>query len=156
MLRSNHLVILFLGIGLMLLFSCSSNTKETPVDGNSTYEDLVKLFGEWREFQKPTIDNGVPDYTAEAMAKQHIELKDYQARLKAIDPSSWPVSPQVDYHIVRAEMNGLDFDHRVLRPWSRNPCFYAAYYNSPSDVPAPEGPWRFGTLCLWKYSFPLV
>jgi len=52
-------------------------------------------------------------------------------------------------------MNGLDFDHRVLRPWSRNPCFYSVYYPSPSDVPALEGPWKYGTLCLWKYTFPL-
>ena len=82
-------------------------------------------------------------------------MKAFQSRLAAIDPSSWPIPQQVDYHIVRAEMNGLDFDHRVLRPWSRNPCFYAVLYRSPSDTPALEGPWRYGTLCLWKYTFPL-
>lgn len=155
MLRINRPVILFLGMSLMALFSCSSNTDKTAAAGSGTYEDLVKLFEEWREFQKPDIFDGVPDYTAEAMAKQHLELKEYQARLAAIDTGSWPVSQQVDYHIVRAEMNGLDFDHRVLRPWSRNPRFYAVYYTSPSDVPALEGPWRYGTLCLWKYTFPL-
>ncbi len=153
--KKNYRMILFLGIGLMAFFCCSSNTSETSASGNGSYDDLVQLFEEWREFQKPAVKDGVPDYTAEAMAKQHLELKEYQNRLKAIDPSSWPVSQQVDYHIVCAEMNGLDFDHRVLRPWSRNPCFYAAYYISPSDVPALEGPWRYGTLCLWKYSFPL-
>lgn len=155
MFNGNKWMILFLVIGLMALFSCSSNTGETSAAENGSYDDLVQLFKEWREFQKPEVKDGVPNYTAEAMANQHIELKDYQDRLKAIDPESWPVSQQVDYHIVRAEMNGLDFDHRVLRPWSRNPCFYAAYYISPSDVPALEGPWRYGTLCLWKYSFPL-
>ncbi|MFW6140602.1 MAG: DUF885 family protein [Acidobacteriota bacterium] len=155
MFKSHHWIILFLGIGLMAVSSCSPNTGETSAEGDSTYDDLVQLFEEWREFQKPAIKDGVPDYSADAMAEQHIELKDYQERLKSIDPSSWPVSQQADYHIVRAEMNGLDFDHRVLRPWSRNPCFYAAYYISPSDVPALEGPWRYGTLCLWKYTFPL-
>jgi hypothetical protein len=30
----------------------------------------------------------------------------------------------VDLHIVRAEMNGLDFFHRVTRPWARDPVFY--------------------------------
>ena len=45
-------------------------------------------------------------------------------RLAAIDPSGWPIPQQVDYHVVRAEMNGLDFDHRVLRPWANNPAFY--------------------------------
>jgi hypothetical protein len=122
---------------------------------NSSYEDLVQLFEEWREFQKPSLKDGIYDYTAAAMEKQSVGFKEMQDRLAAIDPASWPVSHQVDYHIVRAEMNGLDFDFRVLRPWSRNPCFYAAYYSSPSDTPALEGPWKYGTLCLWKYSFPL-
>jgi hypothetical protein len=153
--KYNCFIVLSLGIGLICLFCCSPNNNEASAAGNSRYEDLVKLFEEWREFQKPIIVDAVPDYTAEAMAKQHLELKEYQARLAMIDPSSWPVSQQVDYHIVRAEMNGLDFDHRVLRPWSRNPRFYAAYYTSPSDVPALEGPWRYGTLCTWKYTFPL-
>ena len=48
------------------------------------------------------------------MAAQHKALAGYQARLAAIDPSGWPIPQQVDYHVVRAEMNGLDFDHRVL------------------------------------------
>jgi len=155
MLKNNRFIIFFLGIGLIMLFGCSTGEKETAETGSGTYEDLIEFFEEWREFQKPEIVDAVPDYTAEAMAEQHRELKEYQARLAAIDPTSWPVSQQVDYHIVRAEMNGLDFDHRVLRPWSRNPRFYAAYYTSPSDVPALEGPWRYGTLCLWKYSYPL-
>ena len=153
--KYNRFIVLSLSLGLIGLFCCSPNNNEAKAAGNSTYEDLVKLFEEWREFQKPVIVDAVPDYTAEAMAKQHLELMDYQVRLAAIDPGSWPVSQQVDYHIVRAEMNGLDFDHRVLRPWSRNPRFYAVYYTSPSDVPALEGPWRYGTLCLWKYTYPL-
>lgn len=155
MLNRNPLVILFLGIGFLAFFGCSPAEKEVAAADGGTYEDLVELFGEWREFQKPVVVDAIPDYSAEAMAKQHLDLKEYQARLQAIDPSSWPVSQQVDYHLVRAEMNGLDFDHRVLRPWSRNPRFYAVYYTSPSDVPALEGPWRYGTLCLWRYSFPL-
>ena len=32
---------------------------------------------------------------------------------------------QVDYHLVRAEMNGLDFRHRVTRPWFRDPGTYS-------------------------------
>jgi hypothetical protein len=155
MLKNNRFIFFFLGIGLLTFLGCSQAEKGMETAGNGTYEDLVELFEQWREFQKPVMVDAVPDYTADAMAKQHLELKEYQARLAAIDSTSWPVSQQVDYHIVRAEMNGLDFDHRVLRPWSRNPRFYAVYYISPSDVPALEGPWRYGTLCLWKYTYPL-
>jgi hypothetical protein len=145
----------FICVVILTIFGCSSKEEVREAAGNGDYGDLVKLFETWREFQKPEIVDGVPDYTAAAMEKQRLGLKEFQNRLDAIDPSSWPISKKVDYHIVRAEMNGLDFDHRVLRPWSRNPCFYSVYYRSPSDVPALEGPWRYGTLCLWKYSFSL-
>lgn len=145
----------FLIPALMFLGACAPQDGGIQIKKSSSYEDLVALFEEWREFQKPEIIDGVPDYTAAAMEGQRQALREYRERLNAIDPSSWPVSQQVDYHIVRAEMNGLEFDHRVLRPWSRNPGFYAVYYSSPSDTPALEGPWKYGTLCLWKYTFPL-
>jgi hypothetical protein len=118
------------------------------------YEDLLRLFAEWREFQKPRSVNGVPDYTAAAMERQRAGLAALQARLRGIDPSAWQIPRQVDYHLVRAEMNGLDFDHRVLRPWSRNPCFYAVLWESQSDTPAHEGYAQAGAIELWQYSFP--
>ena len=38
--------------------------------------------------------------------------------------------------LVWAEMNGLEFDHRVLKPWERMPAFYATFWAEQSDVPA--------------------
>jgi Bacterial protein of unknown function (DUF885) len=116
--------------------------------------DLVSLFSEWREFQKAKLVNGVPDYTAAAMARQHRELRDYQRRLVSLDPSAWPVPQQVDYQIVRAEMNGLDFDHRVLRPWARNPDFYVTVFTDETDQPAREGPHASSGIELFRYSLP--
>ena len=89
------------------------------------------------------------------MVEQAEELSRFEARLAAIDPEGWPVSHQVDYHIVRAEMNGLEFDHRVLRPWARNPAFYMLIHGSQSDVPAREGEVMHGAIELWRYQFPL-
>src|SRR5215470_3797724 len=103
----------------ILLFAggiCAAQSK-------SSYDDLLRLFPEWRAFQKPAIVDGVPDYKPAAMEKQRRALPDWQRRLAAIDTTGWPVSERVDWELVRAEMNGLDFDHRVLKPWSRNPCF---------------------------------
>jgi hypothetical protein len=121
----------------------------------SRYTDLVALFGEWRDFQKPKVVNGVPDYTASAMAAQHRGLAAFQRRLMAIDPSGWPIAQQADYHIVRAEMNGLDFDHRVIRPWANDPAFYVTVFASESDQPAREGHYAYGSLELWQHAFPL-
>jgi Bacterial protein of unknown function (DUF885) len=61
----------------------------------------------------------------------------------------------VDYYVVRAEMNGLDFDHRVLKPWVNNPAFYVTAFMDESDQPAREGPLAAGGVDLWKYSMPL-
>jgi hypothetical protein len=106
------------------LFYYTADTGTSYVAGNGNYSDLVNLFNEFREFQQPTVIDGVPDYSAATMEKQYRELKTYQNRLAAIFPNGWPVSEQVDYHMARAEMNALGFYHRVLKPWSRFPTFY--------------------------------
>ena len=127
-----------------------------PGKGAGSYDDLITLFKEWREFQKPKLINGIPDYTAKAMAKQYEQLADYQQRLADFDIADWPIPHQVDYHLVKAEMNGMDFDHRVRRPWERMPAFYTMVWPSQSDVPAREGPVLYGTIELWQYDFPLT
>ena len=119
------------------------------------YEDLTALFADWRAFQQPKRVNGVPDYSAAAMTAQQKELPAFVRRLTAIDPSGWPIPQQVDYQIVRAEMNGLDFDHRVLKPWVNNPAFYVTAFMDESDQPAREGPLAAGGVDLWKYALPL-
>jgi hypothetical protein len=127
----------------------------TGTPRSARYEDLVSLFADWRSFQKPKVVDGVPDYTAPAMAAQKRELASYRRRLAAIDPSGWPVAQQADYHVVRAEMNGLDFDHRILQPWANNPAFYVTVFTEESDQPAREGPFAGGAVELWTYAFPL-
>jgi hypothetical protein len=121
----------------------------------ASHETLVSFFGEWRAFQKPKLVDGLPDYGAAAMAAQRRELETFLKRLAAIDPSAWPIPQQVDYFIVRAELAGLDFDHRVLKPWSNNPAFYVTVFPEESDQPAREGPFAEGAVELWTYAFPL-
>jgi hypothetical protein len=119
------------------------------------YDDFVALFRQWREFQKPKVVNGVPDYSAGAMKLQREGLKIFQQRLNAIDIHAWTIPQKVDFNLVRAEMNGMEFDHRVLRPWSRDPSFFATINTAESDVPLREGHQVDGVLELWQYTFPL-
>lgn len=141
---------------LLVLATTSAIAGPLPaLQRNAQYEELVKLFSDWRAFQRPNVSDGVPDYTAVAMAAQHRELAGYQQRLAAIDPAGWPVAQQIDYHLVRAEMNGLDFDHRVLRPWARDPSFYVIVHTAQSDTPAHEGTWVDGAIELWTHEFPV-
>ena len=131
----------------------SSRAAELRQGGRSS---LAVLFGEWQAFEQPRMRAGVPDYSAAAMARQYRALASYRRRLAAIDTSGWSIHDQVDYQIVRAEMNGLDFNHRVLRPWARDPAFYVSFYPSRSDQPAREGPVNAAAIELWTYSFPLT
>ncbi len=119
------------------------------------YGALVALFEEWREFEAPKFLDGVPDYTAAAMAAQRRALPGLFERLNSIQIEQWPVEQQIDWHLVRAEMNGLDFDHRVRRPWANNPAFYVMMFPAESDVPAHEGPVIHGWIDTWTYEYPL-
>ncbi|SVA07723.1 uncharacterized protein METZ01_LOCUS60577, partial [marine metagenome] len=83
------------------------------------YYSLVDLFEEFREHIKPKVINGLPDFTTAAMEKQYSGLILLQERLRDIEISDWDIPNQVDYHVLRSEMNGVEFDHSVLKQWSR-------------------------------------
>ncbi|MDP6629461.1 MAG: DUF885 family protein [Kiritimatiellia bacterium] len=121
----------------------------------SNYDELVELCNEFRRHAEPDFSQGPADYTDEAMAAQIAALPDFRKRLESLETSGWPVSEQVDYEIVRGEMNGMAFDHRVLRPWKRNPSFYATVRMGPSDVPKDEVAHVSDVLRHYKYEFPL-
>lgn len=122
---------------------------------SSSYGQLTALWTDWRNFVHPVTTNFVPDYSAAAMAKKKAELPSYFARLHAIDKTGWPESALIDYKIVEAEMNGMDFEHRVLTPWARDPTFYASVFADWSDVPAHEGPYAYPNLNLYDFKYPL-
>ena len=128
-----------------LLGSCAAAIA-APVPRSTGYQDFLSFFAGWRAFQRPKLLGGVPDYTATSMLAQHEELAGWQRRLAAFDVTGWPVAHQIDLDIVRAEMNGLEFDHRVLQPWARNPAFYATVFDEQSDQPAREGPQASGSI----------
>ena len=61
-----------------LIFACSSSErKQNDATGGSDYNDLVTLYKAFREFQKPKMVDGVPDYTAVTMRKQKRENLKY-------------------------------------------------------------------------------
>ncbi len=120
------------------------------------YDALVELFEEWREFERPPLQEGAPDYTAETFDARHGEFLELRERLHAFDLDAWSVEQQVDWHLVRAEMNGYDFNYRVLMPWARDPAYYQSIWLYKSDVPAHEGPTHHAVTELWAYEFPLT
>ncbi len=121
----------------------------------SDYRSLVDLAGQWRGFAAPEIHECRPDYGKAAMARKAAGLKQFRTRLAAIDQKGWTLSQADDYRLVDAEMNGLDFDLRVLRPWARDPSFYATIRGEQSDVPAHEGSAAEPVIDLFAYDYPL-
>lgn len=142
---------------LLISLGCqpTSEAPTTPVTVKKEYTDLVDLFKEWRTFERPPVREGAPDYTAETFQQRWPNFQQLQAQLLAFDTSGWSVAQQADWHIIRAEMNGYDFNHRVLQPWTRDPTYYKSLWESRSDVPAHEGPTHHMTTEIWTYSFPL-
>ena len=136
---------------IILLSSCTNNYTQK----NSNYDDLIALFKEWRSFEEPELIDGVHDYSPQSFAKRKPAYKILRDRLENFDISSWSVSNQIDWHIVLAEMNGYDFNDRVLKPWVRDPAFYQSVWMYQSDVPGHEGPTNHGVLEFWMYDLPL-
>ena len=117
----------------------------------ATYPQLLALFPEWRAFEEPPRVNGAPDYTPATNARRLAGLRTMQGRLRAIDTAGWPIPQQVDHHLVRAEMNGMEYHLRVLQPFARDPAYYASIITAESDTPAKEGPVIHGAIKLYDY-----
>ena len=139
---------------LSLVFSLLFFAPASAQEGGD-YEDLLSLFGEWREFESPPLFEGAPDYTVVRFVERYAMFEQLRGRLESFDIEGWPIPHQADWHLVRAEMNGFDFNHRVLKPWVRDPAFYDAVWMERSDVPGHEGPTNHAVVEIWQYTFPL-
>lgn len=140
---------------LFILFFFGFTYISNAANYESDYEELIQLFKEWRAFENPPLLEGAPDYRRETFEMRKPKFKQLQAQLLAIDTTGWSINQQVDWRLVWAEMNGYDFNYRILKPWERDPAFYKTLWTERSDVPAHEGPTNHGVIDLWKYEFPL-
>ncbi len=138
-----------------IIAACTSSAPELTQSPPASHAELVEFFIEWRAFNAPGMIDGVPEYSEAAMEAQHAALAGWRATLASCDTTGWSVAEQVDWYLVWAEMNGLEFDHRVLQPWERDPAFYVWFFPSPTDVPEREGPTIHGAIELSRFQWPL-
>lgn len=141
-------------VPLLAILAAAPAIAAAPAQGG--HGQLVQLFADWREFNHPDIVRGRPDYSARAMAAKAARLPEFRARLAAIDSAGWSASQRGDHRLVEAEMNGLDFFLRVLKPWARDPGFYQNVFADMSDVPAHEGSFAEPNIDLHHFTFPLA
>ena len=139
---SLYLIIFFVSIG----FSFSQDNNR---------EELEVLFTDWRQFETPPLNNGAPDYSVETFRNRMPEFRKLRDRLNEIDKSKLDIKSKIDWTIIWAEMNGFEFNFRVLKPWERDPAYYKSVWMNRSDVPAHEGPTHHSVVEIWQYNFPL-
>jgi len=123
--------------------------------GASAAPPVEALFADWRAFETPPSHQGAPDYRASTFERRRTELARLRDRLAALAASTVSTPERIDLALLRAEMNGFDFNLRVLQPWVRDPAFYSTVRTEQSDTPAHEGPNAHGLVEIWTYSFPL-
>ncbi len=156
MIRNSFSLLLLLSLALL---ACQPQQDQpassTVAEGSDKYDDLVALFKEWRAFEKPPLREGAPDYTAETFKERRPAFERLQNQLLAMDTTGWSIPQKVDWKIVWAEINGYDFNDRILQPWVRDPAYYKSLWMARSDVPAHEGPTHHMTTEIWTYKFPL-
>tara|TARA_B100001179_G_scaffold95939_1_gene68225 strand:- start:2495 stop:4135 length:1641 start_codon:yes stop_codon:yes gene_type:complete len=140
---------------MLFILGTIMSCKNSDVSIMNSHSVLVELYHDWRAFQGDVFTDGVPDYSDERMKKQYNEFPSYKNRLANFDTTGWTIPHRIDYHLVLAEMNGLDFDHRVIQPWKRSPAFYGIVWDYQSDTPAHEGSVAHGLVELWTYDYPL-
>ena len=151
---SQNAPLLWLVSCIVFLHTAATNLAEAQE--SKGYDDLLTLFADWREFESPPLLEGAPDYTVSGFEARRGDFLGLRERLNAIEIKNWPLPQQVDWHLVRAEMNGYDFNERVLQPWARDPAFYNTIWLYRSDVPAHEGPTHHALVEVWQYEFPLA
>ncbi len=134
----------------LLLVSCSGAFAQ---DG---YKTLIKMNEEILELAKPEQNDGVPDLSRRAVAKQRAQLKDFRKRLLDIDTSSWSVPQQVDYLLVWSKMNDIVFKHRAMQPWSRDPLTYLYQFRRIPYADPPSAPEKRAALSRDLKAVPVM
>ena len=139
-------------LGWLFVLNTPLNAQQ---QSTASYKTLLQLCKELRLLERTSLPNGVPDYRNATIIKTQQTLLQYKTRLQKIDTAGWVLEQKVDYVLLRAEMNALDYNCRILKPWVRDPAFYALIFNEQSDTPDHEGPTSNAAIELWKYDFPL-
>ena len=91
---------------------------DAQAQSDAGWDDLVALDSELSTLRR------VPQFGPGAMASRAQSITDVQVGLASLDATNWSVSGKVDYLLVWAKANGMEFEHRVTRPWQRDPILY--------------------------------
>ncbi len=109
---------------------------------SAAWQELRILDEQLAALERPDVRDFVPDLSRQAIdarAAALSELRGGLLRLHARISTERPAE-RVDYLIVWSRLNALDFEHRVTRPWSRDPIYHLDFFRRLpfSEVPVEE------------------
>jgi Bacterial protein of unknown function (DUF885) len=132
---------------LALIAICVANIKAAE-----SLEKLADDFWTWRAKYAPfTGDDvnrlerpgGTRDWSRASIDQRRNDLNQFETRWKNIDPSSWPVSQQVDYKLIGSALSRVRWELDVNPRWKRDPNFYVEQtltaLAEALTIPAPYG-----------------
>jgi hypothetical protein len=111
---------------------CLSTISLAPVKADPL-DKLASDFWTWRASIRPfTFDDiprmehsaGVRDWSAAAVAKQRVDLGEFERRWKDLHTDGWPVGRMVDYRLMGSAIARVRWELDVNPRWQRDPAFY--------------------------------
>jgi uncharacterized protein (DUF885 family) len=112
----------------LLLFAVSL----APAKADSL-DKLASDFWTWRAGHRPFTGDDVPrmehrggvrDWSAAAVAKQRVDLAEFEHRWKDLHTAGWPVGQIVDYRLMGSALARVRWELDVNPRWQRDPAFY--------------------------------
>jgi Bacterial protein of unknown function (DUF885) len=113
-----------------LLLLCAVSLAPAKAD---SLDRLASEFWTWRANYRPfTFDDvprmerpgGVRDWSAAAVAKQRVDLAEFERRWKDLHTDGWPVGRMVDYRLMGSAIARVRWELDVNPRWQRDPAFY--------------------------------
>jgi uncharacterized protein (DUF885 family) len=108
------------------------------VNASTATESLNNLandFWAWRAKYAPfTGDDvnrierpgGIRDWSRARIDRQRKDLAEFETRCKKLDPTSWPITQQVDYRLIGSALARVRWELDINPRWKRDPNFYVA------------------------------
>ena len=110
-----------------------TNANQDHVMGAAALHKLASDYYNWRNENEPvgssnrglhTWDDRLADFSPTKLAERAQHVRSLLDRVRAMKTDTWPKDEQIDAILFRAQLEGVDFQNRVLKFERTNPLIY--------------------------------
>ena len=126
-----------LWLALVATGATPSSSQTTQV--SSVWDRIAAIDQQLALLERPILEDSVPKLAAEDLERRHQQIRKLSRDLRALHPAAATeeIAVRVDYLIVWSRINALLFEHRVTRPWSKDPIFHLGFFRRTPYAEAP-------------------